>query len=249
MDYSDRLLNHGNFATRLAHRSRLKTLFDLLSDRSYDRALDLGCADGWLLDQLAQAGRVRGGVGIDTDQASLEVARRRFEGRSGFDFITPDELVQRRTGDADLLICTETLEHVADAGREIANLARWGAPHARLIVSVPIEVGPSLIAKQLGRYLANKAGRYGYDTYEWSELVSAGVFWDADSFDSTHRDPAYVGVRSHKGFDFRKIRRELERFYDIERALFTPFPALGSMLNSTAFYLCSARPAVARAAG
>ena len=94
MDYSDRLLNHGTFVTRLAHRSRLKTLFGLLSDRTYDRALDLGCADGWLLDQLARAGRVRTGLGVDTDPGSLEVARRRFGGRADFEFVTPDKIEQ-----------------------------------------------------------------------------------------------------------------------------------------------------------
>jgi SAM-dependent methyltransferase len=239
MDYSDRLLNHGTFVTRLAHRTRLKTLFRLLNDRHYDRALDLGCADGWLLDQLAGAGRVRAGLGVDADPAALEVARRRFEGRTGFDFVTPDKMERVGTGDVDLLICTETLEHVNDAAGEIANLAKWGKPDARLIISVPIEVGPSLVVKQLGRYLANKAGAYGYEPYAWSELVSAALFWDADSFESSHRYASREGGKGHKGFDFRRVRRELERFCKIDKALFTPFPLLGTALNSTAFFLCT----------
>jgi SAM-dependent methyltransferase len=239
MDYSDRLLNHGTFVTRLAHRSRLNTLFGLLNDRTYTRALDLGCADGWLLDQLARAGRVSSGLGIDADPAALDVARRRFEGRSGFDFVTPDQTEAVGTGDADLLICTETLEHVDDAAGEIARLTRWGRSNARLIISVPIEVGPSLIVKQLGRFLANTAGRYGYEPYDWSELASASLRWDADSFDSSHRHPTREGGKGHKGFDFRRVKQELERSCRIDKALFTPFPLLGSAFNSTAFYVCT----------
>jgi SAM-dependent methyltransferase len=239
MDYSDRLLNHGTFVTRLAHRSRLKTLFELLSDRNYDRALVLGCADGWLLDQLARAGRIRAGLGIDPAPASLEVARRRFEGRAGFEFLTPDKIGQVGTGGIDLLICTETLEHVNDAAGEIAKLARWGKPNARLVISVPIEVGPSLFVKHLGRYLATKAGPYGYEPYTWSELISAGLFWDVDSFESTHRHASRAGGKGHKGFDFRRVKRELERVCQIDRAMFTPFPPLGPIVNSTAFFLCT----------
>ncbi len=239
MEYTDYLLNHGTFVTRLAHRSRLNTLVGLLNDRKYDRALDLGCADGWLLDQLARAGRVRAGLGVDADPASLEVARRRFEGRGGFDFVTPDQIEKVGTGDVDLLICTETLEHVNDAEGEIANLAKWGKPNARLVISVPIEVGPSLIVKQLGRYVANMAGAYGYEPYAWSEIVSAALFWDVDSFDSSHRHPTREGGKGHKGFDFRRVKRELERFCQIDKALFTPFPILGAALNSTAFFVCT----------
>jgi SAM-dependent methyltransferase len=242
MDYSDRLLNHGTFVTRLAHRSRLKTLFGLLSDRNYDRALDLGCADGWLLDQLARAGRVRSGLGVDADPGALEVARRSFEGRAGFEFVTPDKIGQVGTGEVDLLICTETLEHVNDAAGEIANLARWGKRNARLVISVPIEVGPSLVVKQLGRFVANRAGAYGYESYSWRELASAALLWDVDSFESSHSHVFREGGKGHKGFDYRRVSRELERFCRIDKALFTPFPPLGPALNSTAFFLCTVDP-------
>jgi SAM-dependent methyltransferase len=178
-------------------------------------------------------------VGVDTDPNSLDVARRRFEGRTGFDFMTPALLEEVGAGGPDLLICTETLEHVDDSAEAIANLARWGKPGARLIISVPIEVGPSLIVKQVGRYLATAAGPYGYEPYEWSELVSAGLLWDADAFDSSHRHPTPVGGKGHKGFDFRRIRREVERFFQVDKALFTPFPFLGTAFNSTAFYVAT----------
>jgi SAM-dependent methyltransferase len=242
MDYSDRLLNHGTFFTRLAHRSRLHTLFGLLDDRSYARALDLGCADGWLLDQLARAGRVTSGLGIDALPACIDMARRRFEGRANFEFITPDQTATLGRAEVDLLICTETLEHVDDAEGEIANLARWGKPNARLVVSVPIEVGPSLIVKQVGRYVANRAGAYGYEGYAWSELASAGLLWNADSFESSHRHSKPTGGKGHKGFDFRRVKGALERIGRIEKTLFTPFPFLGAALNSTAFYVCTVNP-------
>jgi SAM-dependent methyltransferase len=241
MEYSDRLLNHGNFVTRLAHRRRLSTLFGLLNDRRYDRALDLGCADGWLLDQLARAGCVRGGIGVDADTNSLEVARQRFEGRSGFEFVTPDQVDHIAEADADLLICTETLEHVDDAPGEIAKLARWGRPNARLLISVPIEVGPSLLVKQAGRFLANLTGSYGYETYKWSELLSASILWNPGAFESSHSHPTTNG-KGHKGFDFRQVKAELERHCRIDRALFTPFPPFGTVFNSTAFYVCTVNP-------
>ena len=98
------------------------------------------------------------------------------------------------------------------------------------------------MVKQLGRFLANRAGTYGYEPYAWRDLISAALLWDVDSFESSHSHIFREGGKGHKGFDFRRVKRELERFCRIDKALFTPFPPLGPALNSTAFFLCTGGP-------
>lgn len=58
----------------------------------------------------------------------------------------------------------------------------YSKPGAKMVISVPIEVGPSLLFKQVGRYFANTKGSYGYERYHLKELFSASILWDTEAF-------------------------------------------------------------------
>ena len=65
----------------------------------------------------------------------------------------------------DVITCMEVLEHCLEPERlrvldELAGLAR---PAGRVVISVPIEIGPSLAAKQLARALAGLRGLGDYE--------------------------------------------------------------------------------------
>jgi len=114
------------------------------------------------------------------------------------------------------------------------------------LITVPIEVGPSLVGKQVGRYLAGLRRPYGYERYRLPELFSAAVLWNARAFASSHTQLDATGT-GHKGFDFRDIERALRQRMDIERTVFSPFPPLGPLLNSTVMWRCRTRSAAAAA--
>ena len=105
-----------------------------------------------------------------------------------------------------------------------------------MIISVPIELGPSLLVKQVGRYLANLKGGYGYERYSPSELFSAAILWDTNSFPSSHS--LNETNKGHKGFDYRKLEKLLQDKVKIERRIFSPFPWFGNLLNSTVIWIC-----------
>jgi SAM-dependent methyltransferase len=244
MSYSERLLTQGNFLTRLAHGGRYRRTLELASDIRGAVALDFGCGDGTIMRRAYDAGIVAGGFGIDNDPAMRASAAETFANIDGFRFIDPAELERAvPPGTCDLAICTETLEHVSNPEVILDAAVRYCRPDACVLVTVPIEVGPSLLGKQLGRYLAGLRKPYGYETYRLRELYAAAFRWDARAFDSSH---AHGGddFKGHKGFDFRDVERALRARMRIERTLYSPFPLLGPMLNSTVMWRCRtlARP-------
>lgn len=237
MSYSQRLLQQGTHLTRLAHQSRFSRVLDAIGNVQYQQVLDFGCGDGWLLKISREKGFVQSGFGVDISPYMLSCCEELFAGIKGFEFIKPEEMKTRIPPQScDLVLCTETLEHVGNAEDAIAQFLPYCKPGAKIIISVPIEVGPSLLVKQIGRYFANLKGRYGYERYSPQELVSASLFWDTTSFPSSHSENA--SLKGHKGFDYRALEKIIQKKIAIERRYFSPFPALGNLLNSTAIWVC-----------
>jgi hypothetical protein len=145
----------------------------------------------------------------------------------------------------------EVLEHCTaeTVDRVIARLHRVTAPSGRLIVSVPIETGPALIAKQAGRALAGLRGVEGYrerERYSGGELLRALFAGPATAI----ARPLYHGwfadgtpnpYHGHKGFNWRGLRERLRRDFEIEAVRFSPLGWLPAAVNSQAWFVCVPR--------
>jgi 2-polyprenyl-3-methyl-5-hydroxy-6-metoxy-1,4-benzoquinol methylase len=170
----------------------------------------------------------------------LVQARAGFSGVAHFDFCSVAEMEQKAPlGAFDLACCTETLEHVRNPGEILDQLIARLRPGGLLLVSVPIEIGPALLIKQAGRFVANRKRTYGYETYTLGELVLAGVLRDTESFPNSHNGGEGLGnpMTGHRGFDFRKVEKLVRDRAEVERTLFSPVPMLGPAFNSTVLWL------------
>ena len=207
MAYTERLLTHGNFLTRLAHGGRYRRTLELTGGIRGGVALDFGCGDAMILRRAYDAGIVRAALASTADPAMRESAAASFAGIDGFRFIAPEELPDVvPAGSCDLAICTETLEHVPNPALILDAVVRYCRPGATCVITVPIEVGPSLVGKQLGRYFAGLRRPYGYEPYRLRELVLRRGPLEREGFDSSHVDKDAVST-GHKGFDFRDVER------------------------------------------
>jgi len=90
------------------------------------RALDLGCGDGRLGNEL-RAGEV---VGADVSAAALRRA-------GGGVKLEPDEPLPFDDNSFDLVLCAETLEHVRDVQLLLSEARRVLKPGGRLAVTTP----------------------------------------------------------------------------------------------------------------
>src|SRR4051812_12329934 len=97
--------------------------------------LDAGCGDGRYLAALAAELPARR-AGVDLSERILETARGRVEA----DYRQASlEQLPFADGEFDLVLCSQVIEHVPDAGRAVDELARVLRPGATLVISTDNE--------------------------------------------------------------------------------------------------------------
>jgi 2-polyprenyl-3-methyl-5-hydroxy-6-metoxy-1,4-benzoquinol methylase len=138
---------------------RLAFCLRLLEKMAPRLVIDVGCGTGTGLTRpLAEKAPRTQFVGIDSDGASLDYARRDSP-PANLSYAAPDELPQYRHR-ADLVIASEVLEHVEDPEGFLAELRGLLHPSGRLLLTVPNGWGPFELAT-LVENLARLSGALG----------------------------------------------------------------------------------------
>jgi ubiquinone/menaquinone biosynthesis C-methylase UbiE len=108
---------------------------ELLPSGAGARVIDVGCGDGRHIVEAARRGCRS--IGLDYDAAALRQARHRL-GPHRVDLIVGDATrLPFRPAAFDAVICTETLEHLRDDVRAIAEIARILRDGGTLLGAVP----------------------------------------------------------------------------------------------------------------
>jgi 2-polyprenyl-3-methyl-5-hydroxy-6-metoxy-1,4-benzoquinol methylase len=215
---------------------------ELVRPRAGGRLIDYGCGDGTFVAMVHD--EFRQTLGVDVEPGQIAECRRRLGHLPGVHFETLGEshLAERQW---DVVACMEVLEHCLEPERRrvIDALAMLAAPAAFIVISVPIEIGPSLLVKQCVRAFAGwrRLGDYEHrERYTGMEIVRAAagarlsrVVLEGQAANGTYR---YYG---HKGFDYRDLQAELSSRMRIVRRTFTPVRWLGPVLNSQAWFVCA----------
>lgn len=193
---------------------------------SSDRVLDYGCGDAHLFSHFKEhlgTGRL---VGYDPDkrmlsEASVEVAQG----------ATLTSNLDEISGRFSLIYCVEVCEHLPDGALRTAlrNLKAYAAPHARIVIGVPVEIGLSGAVKEAyrslrgshqGAFLRSLVGRPG---------------------PRRMTDMEWYGY--HTGFDHRRLKKFLDQEgFAVRRQVCLPFPGIGAFLNNEIFFICSVAP-------
>ena len=228
-----------------SHGSRFDLALRLAGSDPGGRLLDYGCGDGTFVAMVHE--RFAETRGADAEPGQVETCRQRLGSLRGVSFSLTSELGPAETARWQVVTCMEVLEHCLEDERRrvIAELARLCAPGGRVIISVPIETGPSLLGKQFVRALAGLRGLGDYahrERYSPSEMLRslAGVPIRRD----VHTDVKPTGSFSfhgHKGFDWRVVEREAGERLSIERRMFSPLRWTGPVINSQAWLICRPR--------
>jgi hypothetical protein len=141
----------------------------------------------------------------------------------------------------------EVLEHCIpeDAERVLDDLANFVTASGSVIISVPIEIGPSLLIKQVARRLAalRRMGDYAWtEGYSLGELLKMTFATSSSAIRRpTHHSPDIGTSHGHKGFNWRALEKRIATRFRVERRLFSPLGFLGGYFSSQAWFVCRRR--------
>lgn len=248
-DYARKQLYCPSGVVRWSHGSRFDLARRLVAPHAGGRLLDYGCGDGTFVAMVHAA--FRAACGWDVDPGQIAECRKRLGHLPGVTFdVVPMPEARRPIPDPrswDVITCMEVLEHCVEPERRrvldvLAGLVR---PGGSIVISVPLEIGPSVAGKQLFRALAGwrRLGDYEHrERYSAVEMVRsvlgrrvARVAFEGRSESGPYR---YYG---HKGFDYRELAGEIAERFTIRERLFSPTPWLGPALNSQIWFVCGTR--------
>jgi SAM-dependent methyltransferase len=240
-DYARKQIFCRSSVVRWSHGSRFDLARQLVAGRG-ERLLDYGCGDGTFVAMAHD--RFRDVLGADVDAAQVQECARRLGALTNVRFGLTADLDAAHAHAWNVVSCMEVLEHCLEEERRrvLGDLARLVAPDGTVVISVPIEIGPSLLGKQFFRALA---GWRGLGDYQYRERYALGDLLRAAAGGRVHR-PSYEGIGpngpyryyGHRGFDYRDLQMEVAERFRIEKRLFTPISWLGPALNSQAWFVC-----------
>jgi 2-polyprenyl-3-methyl-5-hydroxy-6-metoxy-1,4-benzoquinol methylase len=253
---NDQLLRDGDYArkqiycpsriVRWSHGSRFDLARRLVTPGAGGRLLDYGCGDGTFIAMVHR--EFREAVGVDVDPGQIAECQARLGRLPGVRFGLARDVGPADAGSWDVVTCMEVLEHclTAERRRVLDVLAAAVKPGGRVVMSVPIEIGPSIVGKQLVRLVAGlrRLGDYRHrEKYSPAEIVRSvlGRRLDRIVFSGTGADGAYQ-YHGHKGFDYRDLANEIATRFTIAQRLFSPMPWLGPVLNSQVWFVCVPKP-------
>jgi SAM-dependent methyltransferase len=216
--------NHPRSLYRHSHRTRFAVAERLLEADQDSRVLDYGSGDGYLLEQLLHRVPASNLVACESMEFLRAQLRERFPESPLTVVSSPEELPP---ASFDRIACLEVLEHLRpdDSAAVLDDLQRLLKPDGILVVSVPLEIGPSVLIKYLAARVMTRMDRW----YSFTQVVRAtcGLTVERD------REGSFL---SHRGFDHRETRRELRRRFRIEREEYSPCSWMRGVLNAQVFW-------------
>jgi len=221
-DYETLTIHSPNFFARTAHRARMKKSLEFVKSRlSLGKVLDYGCGTGVLVSKLNE---LKPGCTIGYEPIYEE---RYIDGLPIYSELS--EISDHAP--YHTITVFEVMEHLqySEIERMFLIFDEILAPNGSVIVSVPIEIGPVILFKQLNRFIRiSKKWEYGF-----FEFLGALLFGIAGRRESSG-EPF---ILSHKGFDFRELKKFIEsKGWQVEVLCYSPFPIRCWYGNSQVFF-------------
>ncbi len=223
--YSKILYDSNSFFLDFYMYRHLYYAINLINPRKCKYIIDLGCADGPLLPNVNQYGKFN--IGIDLNLDYLEYARNLINYHE-FPLLktalinAEGKKLPIKNESIDTVICLEVFEHVPKVLNLINEIKRILKYDGELIYSLPIEIGFSLLFRDLiGRILS-----FPRDSYNLRELIRNGILKKPNTQRIYYPQ---TRIYSHKNFDYRILQNYIKNNFKILKKNFSPLPFLKTL--------------------
>jgi SAM-dependent methyltransferase len=226
--YADSTQGSRDRLRKFSHQTRFDVAISLFDAHSASSILDFGGGDGAFLSLLQSQSKRRFECVLFEPFMDVMPSE---------DFIHLDvwEAVTNRASDTkfDVVFCQDVMEHFAPHRQEdaLARIASVMAPDGKLILSVPVELGPVAVVKNFGRWKYRKGSP---EIYTYANILKSLL---GRPIPTARSGDDYI---SHMGFYYTDFRRLLARHFVLEKTVASPFLKLPPAMNSQVFFC--ARP-------
>lgn len=227
--YANNTRKSGDMLRRFSHNARFKLGLSLVDPPPGGSVLDFGGGDGAFLELLHKASNRY--LDLVLFEPFMDVPTlKNFTHYKSWDLVR-SHISNKRF---DVVFCQEVMEHFSSKRQieALSNIASVLSINGFLIISVPVEIGPVAIIKNVGRW---KHRNNSAEIYSYSNLLKS--FFSLP----VNYDRGGDGFLSHMGFYYKDLQNIMSKEFVIERILGSPFPWLPITLNSQVFYVARRR--------
>jgi SAM-dependent methyltransferase len=184
-------------------------------DKSY-HILDVGCADGPFLPTLNYYGKkiVATDINKELVDRSKFITKKILFNSNKINLMTSDGLaLPFRNESFNAIFCLEVLEHVKEPRIVIEEIFRILKKKGTFIITVPIEIGPSLFMREM----IGRITKFHRPPYTKKELIQSALL---------KKPGPRILENPHKNFDWRIINKEVKRLFKRIELEFIPINLL-----------------------
>lgn len=230
------------FFARWFFYKRLRRSLEIASPQPEERALEFGCWEGYFLPSLlANYAQV---CAVENDSASLvenipgkwtilqsarELCAAESAALAHLQLVKADgERLPLRSESFDAVFCLDSLAYVRQESRlaVLSELCRVLKPTGTAVFTLPIELGPTLLVRQLLRW----ASGVRLDDYSWRKLIRAVFFFPEGRRPSS-------GPSNLIGYDYRQDQELIASNFDVRITTFLPWDSL-RLISPTVLLAC-----------
>lgn len=130
--YQDGVKN--NFFQKIWHKSKISTAKEIIKDLQFKNCLDVGCASGFMVSEIAKSFPKANYFGIDVYDKAVIAARKNYP-QIKFKIASADKL-PFKDNSFDLILFYETVEHVEDPAQCLKEIKRVLKKNGTLILTM-----------------------------------------------------------------------------------------------------------------
>lgn len=220
-----------NLITRTLHSTRYRNLKNIVKDiarkNTKTRVVDIGCGPAKAYKVIKDIGIDFTYLGIEVQEEFTAIAQARYSHFDNFEIICDSVENRFATFDnADLIIGLESFEHIPEPLVVRTVEAIGMSNFKRLYITVPNELGPAILLKNVGSLAM---GYRRHKEYSWSETLAA-TFYNLDKVERH--------LTRHKGFDWRWLAQTIRQNCRIEKITTSPFQLIPKIVSPSIGFIC-----------